>query len=99
MHSRADFAADLEIRALALDAIDKRVASRARLRADDQASAGGRQHHAARPGCRPECDGHHDGTRWQLGPNAGAPALGSDLSGEGRDERVNRQWGPDMPLF
>jgi hypothetical protein len=47
--------------------------------ADDQAVASCRQYHAAHPGYGTECDGHHDSTRLQLGPDAGAPAARSDL--------------------
>jgi hypothetical protein len=78
---------------------EARGLARCRPGAGDQAAAGRRQHHAARPGRWPECGGHYNSTRWQLGPDASAAALGSDLSGEGRDERVNRPVGAGYAPF
>jgi hypothetical protein len=68
-----------KVRALALDAIEKLVASRAADLAPTikQLQAAGNT--AARIGCWSEFDGYHDSTRWQLGSDAGAPAVGSDL--------------------
>jgi hypothetical protein len=74
-------AADLEARALALDAIEKRLVSLARCRpgADDQALQAAGNTTLRRPGCWPEWEGHHNSGRWQLGPDAGAAAPRSDL--------------------
>jgi hypothetical protein len=80
MHSRADFRLpSKKVRALALSAIEKRVASRAADLAPAIKQLWAAGNTTLHPGRWPECGGHYNSTRWQLGPDAGAPAPRSDL--------------------